>query len=124
MAHLRLEGLERGSVSAARPPPVTPLAGVLGRLITAIGGLGDVEGHLTVTVPGFSDGESMKGGRRQSIPPQQWSAVFALYAAGNGYRRIADLLMPLGVSTTKSSVERLIKGRGCYLGRRVMRLVK
>jgi hypothetical protein len=65
--------------------------------------------------------QATRRGRPQSIPPQHWSTVFALYAAGNGYRRIADLLIPLGVSTTKSSVERLVKGQAPYQGRRVLR---
>ncbi|MDA1270669.1 MAG: hypothetical protein O3A93_05350 [Chloroflexi bacterium] len=62
---------------------------------------------------------SPKRGRQPSIPPEMWGTVFRLHDEGRGYRAIADLLIPLHVSTTKSSVERLIKGRGCYQQRRV-----
>ena len=61
----------------------------------------------------------MKRGRRKSIPQEHWGTVFRLYSEGRGYRRIADDLIPLGVSCTKSSVERLIKGVPPYQGRRV-----
>lgn len=62
-----------------------------------------------------------KPGRPQSIPPEAWAECFRLYSEGHGYRAIADLLVPLHVSTTKSSVERLIKGRPPYRGRRARR---
>ena len=55
-----------------------------------------------------------KRGRPQSIPEEHWETVFLLYSQGKGYRRIADLLVPLGVSCAKSSVERLIKGLPPY----------
>ena len=61
----------------------------------------------------------MKQGRRPSIPEPVWSVVFRLYGAGQGYRAIADALLVMGVATTKSSVERLIKGKPPYNGRRV-----
>ena len=61
----------------------------------------------------------MKNGRRQSIPRAAWPEVFRLYSLGHGYRVIANMLQPLGVCTTKSSVERLIKGSAPYEGRRV-----
>lgn len=63
--------------------------------------------------------KTKKKGRPQSIPEEHWATVFMLYSQGKGYRRIADLLIPLGVSCTKSSVERLIKGLPPYQGRRV-----
>lgn len=63
--------------------------------------------------------QAMKHGRPQSIPPEHWGTVFRLYADGHGYRAIADLLIPMHVSTTKSSVERLIKGLPPYSGRRI-----
>ena len=66
--------------------------------------------------------QAKKRGRQQSIPPEHWATVFRLYGEGNGYRRIADLLIPFHVSTTKSSVERLIKGLPPYQGRRVAHL--
>jgi hypothetical protein len=49
-----------------------------------------------------------------------WSTVFSLYAQGYGYRRIARTLEEIGVWTSRGSVERLVKGRGCYRGRRPM----
>jgi hypothetical protein len=64
--------------------------------------------------------KTRKRGRPQSIPEEHWSTVFLLYSQGKGYRRIADLLIPLGVTCTKSSVERLIKGMPPYQGRRVV----
>ena len=45
--------------------------------------------------------------------------VFRLYAEGHGCRAISNHLMGLGVETSKSSVERLIKGHGSYTGRQV-----
>ena len=59
---------------------------------------------------------SPKRGRPQSIPKHVWPEVFRLYSMGHGYRAIADLMIPLGVSTTKSSVERLVKGLPPYTG--------
>ena len=65
-------------------------------------------------------GQAMKPGRQQSIPPEHWATVFRMYSEGHGYRRIADMLIPMHVCTTKSSVERLIKGLPPYQGRRVI----
>ena len=61
---------------------------------------------------------SVKTGRPQSIPAWFWPEVFRLYGQGLGYRAVADALISLKVSTTKSSVERLIKGLPPYQGRR------
>ena len=58
----------------------------------------------------------VKIGRPQSIPRWAWPEVFRLYSQGHGYRAIADLLIPLRVGTTKSSVERLIKRLPPYTG--------
>jgi hypothetical protein len=66
----------------------------------------------------------VKQGRRRSIPPPFWGMVFHLYSQGYGYRRIADELLKIGVTTTKSSVSRLIRGDRPYTGRRVTRVVK
>ncbi len=60
----------------------------------------------------------VRTGRPQSIPPHMWGTVFELHGQGLGYRRVADALIPRGVFTTKSSVERLIKGKPPYAGRR------
>ena len=60
----------------------------------------------------------VKTGRPQSIPVWVWPTVFKLHGQGLGYRRVADALIPRGVFTTKSSVERLIKGKPPYAGRR------
>ena len=49
-------------------------------------------------------------GRPVSIPPAMWEAAFAIYAQGKGYRATVDALDVLGVMTSKSSVERLIRG--------------
>jgi len=61
----------------------------------------------------------MKTGRPRSIPPEAYSKVFLWYSQGFGYQRIAGMLEDEGVFTTRGSVERLVKGRGCYAGRRV-----
>ena len=42
--------------------------------------------------------------------------MFRLRAKGHGYRRIANLLADQGVFTTKSSVERLVRGLPPYEG--------
>jgi hypothetical protein len=60
-----------------------------------------------------------KRGRPQSIAEEHWETVFRLYSEGKGYRAIADLPIPLHLHTTKSSVERLIKGLPPYPGRTV-----
>ena len=61
----------------------------------------------------------MNQGRKPSIPQDVWREVFQLYAEGNGYRAISTALLVLGVLTSKSSVERLIKGKPPYVGRRI-----
>ena len=53
-------------------------------------------------------------GRKRSIPESAFGLVFKLYSEGYGYRRISSLLAQQGINTTRSSVERLVKGRGCY----------
>ena len=53
-------------------------------------------------------------GRPVSIPVEAYDEVFRLHAAGLGYRRIATRLESIGVYTTKSSVERLLKGQSPY----------
>ena len=62
----------------------------------------------------------MKKGRPASIPDTAFGQVFLLYGQGRGYRAIAGLLEHQGIYTTKSSVERLIRGLPAYTGRRVM----
>ena len=56
----------------------------------------------------------MKTGRPASIPETAFGLVLRLYSEGNGYRRIARLLEGHGVFTTKSSVERLVRGLPPY----------
>ena len=87
--------------------PITgmPRDGVLGRFLRA--------SPLCVDLA-----TGLKTGRPKSIPRQMWGTVFEMYSKGHGYRAIANLLVPLGVSTAKSSVERLIRGQGCYVGMR------
>jgi hypothetical protein len=58
-------------------------------------------------------------GRPVSIPESAFAECFRLHGEGHGYRRIADLLAGQGVYTTKSSVERLIRGLPPYTGRLV-----
>ena len=60
---------------------------------------------------------SLTKGRPQSIPLWAWPEVFRLREHGLGYRRVAAALLCLKVWTTKSSVERLIKGKPPYPGR-------
>ncbi len=61
---------------------------------------------------------SLTRGRPQSIPPWAWPEVFRLREQGLGYRRVAAALASAQVWTTKSSVERLIKGKSPYSGSR------
>ena len=69
--------------------------------------------------PGSLDPElTTSPGRPQSIPPWAWPEVFRLREQGLGYRRVAAALLSLKVWTTKSSVERLIKGLPPYQGGR------
>ena len=53
-------------------------------------------------------------GRPRSIPPEAFDTVLQLYAAGHGYRSIANELSGLGIGATYSSVRRLVKGQGAY----------
>ena len=63
--------------------------------------------------------EKRSRGRPPAIPQSLFETVFRAYAQGSGYRRIAGRLTALGAPTDKSSVARLIRGQGCYRGRRV-----
>jgi len=76
--------------------------------------------NLDTATAGRGSGVAMKTGRPRSIPPAAYSKVFLWYSKGNGYARIAGMLENEGVYTTRGSVERLIKGRGSYQGRRVV----
>ena len=49
-------------------------------------------------------------GRRRSIRETMIERCFRLKDQGYGYRAISNRLKALGVATTKSSVERLIRG--------------
>ena len=60
--------------------------------------------------------DRMGSGRPRSIPPEAFETILQLYAGGHGYRRIANELRGLGISTTYSSVRRLVKGQGTYSG--------
>lgn len=65
-------------------------------------------------------GQVDRGGRRRSIPEAAFPDVHRLRATGMGYQRIAiELERLLGVWTSRGSVERLLKGRGAYQGRRL-----
>ena len=61
---------------------------------------------------------SLTKGRPRSIPAWVWPEVFRLREQGLGYRRVAAGLVSLKVWTTKSSVERLVKGKPPYTGGR------
>jgi len=69
---------------------------------------------------GQGTGEGTKTGRKQSIPATAFGLVFKLYSEGYGYRRISSLLAERGINTSRSSVERLVKGQPPYQGRRVV----
>ena len=58
-----------------------------------------------------------KTGRPTSIPAWAWPKVFELHRQGLGYRRVAVSLESLRVWTTKSSVERLVRGLPPYQSR-------
>ena len=62
--------------------------------------------------------EGMKQGRKRSIPERVWGDALRLYSQGHGYGMVASRLADLGVWTSRGSVERLIKGRPPYQGRR------
>ena len=55
-----------------------------------------------------------KTGRPQAIPKRAYAEVHRLHGLGHGYQRISPMLESLGVFTSKSSVERCVKGLGCY----------
>ena len=63
-------------------------------------------------------------GRPASIPEWAYVVVFGLHADGYGYTRIATMLESLAISTTKSSVHRLLAGLPPYGSRRIARLKK
>jgi hypothetical protein len=65
-------------------------------------------------------GIDAQASRPQSLSPKM-GAVFRLYGQGLGYRMVAARLADLGVLTTRGNVERLIKGRPAYSGRRPSR---
>ena len=56
----------------------------------------------------------MKTGRPAGIPPGAFAEVKRLHGLGYGCRRIAAMLEGRAVYTTKSSVERLLKGQAPY----------
>ena len=55
--------------------------------------------------------------RTQSIPTEAFSTVLSLAQAGYGSRRIARSLEKAGIWTSKSSVDRLIRGLPPYQDR-------
>ena len=63
--------------------------------------------------------DSVKTGQTQSGMLWGWPEVFRLYGQGLGYRAVANALATLKVSTTKSGVERLVKGKAPYPARQV-----
>ena len=77
----------------------------------------DIGGNLMITLGAI--GLRKGPGRPKSIPPELFDTILQLYAAGEGYRRIANRLRGLGISATWSSVRRLVKGEGAYAEARV-----
>jgi hypothetical protein len=65
--------------------------------------------------------KTARTGRSRSLPPAIWSEVFRLYSLGLGYQSIANALWQQGIYSSRGSVERLVKGRGAYRGRRVVK---
>ena len=59
--------------------------------------------------------------RRKLLHECDVHTLLRLYSEGRGYRAIADLLILMHITTTKSSVERLIKGQPPYTRRRPSR---
>ena len=53
-------------------------------------------------------------GRPRSIPCSLFDTILQLYARGYGYRSITTHLRGLGVSTTHTTVRRLLKSQGAY----------
>ena len=80
-----------------------------------------LEAEWTPSQKGQGDAALKKQGRGRppAIPERLFETVFRAYAQGSGYRSIANRLTALGVPVEKSSVARLIRGQGCYRGRRV-----
>jgi hypothetical protein len=58
--------------------------------------------------------ENAARGRPRSIPPRLFVRVLRLKLRGLGYQTIATELSSLGVSTSRGSVERLVKGKPPY----------
>ena len=55
-----------------------------------------------------------KTGRPQAIPPTAYQEVFQLRSLGMGFRKIATALEAKGIFTSRSSVERLVRGQPPY----------
>jgi len=53
-------------------------------------------------------------GRPRSIPDALFETVLQLYSMGYGYRSITTRLRALGVSTTHTTIRRLLLGLGAY----------
>lgn len=54
-----------------------------------------------------------------AVPEWAWGECFRLYALGYGCLRVAEELDGMGITAAKSSVHRLLTGKGVYKGRRV-----
>ena len=59
-------------------------------------------------------------GRPVSLSETLFGTLHSLREQGLGYRAIVDYLMGQGVATSKSSIERCLKGLPPYQDRRVM----
>ena len=45
-----------------------------------------------------------------------FDTVYRLHVGGKGYQRISNEVMALGINTSKSSIARLLKGKGTCRG--------
>ena len=63
------------------------------------------------------DGGRRGPGRPKGIPEELFNTILQLYESGDGYRRITSYLQRVhGVSTTYTTIRRLVKGQGAYAG--------
>ena len=63
---------------------------------------------------------SRRPGRPRSIPTELFGPIMGLYRAGLGTRAITRELERMGTLVSRSSVQRFIKGKGCYGQRSAM----
>ena len=74
----------------------------------------DTGSATTAALPPEPHPSGRQGGRPKGIPPRLFATVLQLHHQGHGYRWIDNHLRTLGVSTTFSTVRRLVRGEGAY----------